>query len=115
MPNGIGCTCGAYSESECGCGVDWTSQREIDLENEINILKKKLFLQRKFNGIDHLEILRSHNEWRRGCDDMEMFDPKTIGIAIDSVIAELEMRRRGECICAKCGLRQDSEQAKVEF
>ena len=22
--NGHGCTCGAYSYSECGCGVDWS-------------------------------------------------------------------------------------------
>lgn len=28
-----GCTCFAYSESECGCdGADWRSSREVELE-----------------------------------------------------------------------------------
>jgi len=29
---GKGCTCGAYDASECGCGVDWRSRREVVLE-----------------------------------------------------------------------------------
>jgi len=26
---GKGCKCGAYGESECGCGVDWRSREEV--------------------------------------------------------------------------------------
>lgn len=29
---------------------------------------------------------------------------------VQNLVKELEMRRRGECICIKCGRRQDSEE-----
>ena len=35
MVNGEGCECGAYSWSECGCGVDWRSLREVELEKRV--------------------------------------------------------------------------------
>ena len=39
---GKGCTCGAYGESECACGVDWTDPKIYELENEIAMLKALL-------------------------------------------------------------------------
>ena len=35
MADGIGCTCHAYSENECGCGVDWTPQEIYDLRAQL--------------------------------------------------------------------------------
>ena len=32
---GEGCECGAWNESECGCGVDWTPVRQKELEAEV--------------------------------------------------------------------------------
>jgi len=32
---GRGCKCSAYGESECGCGVDWRSRREIALQTAL--------------------------------------------------------------------------------
>ena len=32
---GDGCECGAWNESECGCGVDWTPRRQKELEVEV--------------------------------------------------------------------------------
>jgi hypothetical protein len=29
---GRGCTCMAWNADECGCGVDWRSRREVELE-----------------------------------------------------------------------------------
>jgi len=40
MSNGEGCDCAAWSESECGCGVDWTDQRVYDLQDEVTALRK---------------------------------------------------------------------------
>lgn len=31
MADGIGCTCSAWSENECCCGVDWTPKELIEL------------------------------------------------------------------------------------
>ena len=39
MADGIGCTCYAWSEGECACGVDWTPQKEIDLRNRVTELE----------------------------------------------------------------------------
>lgn len=33
-----------------------------------------------------IEILREHNRWRRGAEDVTMADPKELGIAIDTVV-----------------------------
>lgn len=57
---------------------------------------------------DPLEILRRHNEWRRG-EEVAQVEPRELGRAIHAVIAELENRRTGECICKRCGLRQGDE------
>ena len=32
---GDGCECGAWNESECGCGVDWTPTRQKELEADV--------------------------------------------------------------------------------
>lgn len=64
--------------------------------------------------MNHLEVLRQFNAWRRGAET-EMLDPAIIGQAIDAVIGEIELRRRGECICRRCGLRQDGERSKGDF
>lgn len=37
-----------------------------------------------------IEILISHNEWRRGDDDKEMTNPYQLGEAIDLAIRELK-------------------------
>lgn len=39
MPDGKGCKCSANSESECGCGVDWTPQEVYDLRTENAVLR----------------------------------------------------------------------------
>lgn len=48
--------------------------------------------------IDHLESLREFNKWRRGEGDSAKYDEiqKTLGISIDSVIAEMERLRVNE-------------------
>ena len=51
---------------------------------------------------DCVEVLRFYNAWRRG-EGRDSNSPYSIGVAIDEALAELEMRRRGECICRKCG------------
>ncbi len=33
---GKGCKCEAWSEDECGCGVDWRSAREVELEGVVD-------------------------------------------------------------------------------
>lgn len=35
------------------------------------------------------EVLRVHNEWRRGDDSLDMTDPKELSIAIDTVLQAL--------------------------
>ena len=39
---GDGCECGAWNESECGCGVDWTPKRQKELEAEVAELQAKI-------------------------------------------------------------------------
>ena len=36
-----------------------------------------------------IEILESHNKWRRGSDDVEPTNPKLLGMAIDRAVEEL--------------------------
>lgn len=38
-----------------------------------------------------LEILEQHNSWRRGNDDIEMYDPKLIGEAIDTIVVSFKV------------------------
>ena len=33
--DGMGCTCGAYSYAECGCGADWTPSEVYRLRDEL--------------------------------------------------------------------------------
>lgn len=33
-----------------------------------------------------IEVLEHHNRWRRGDDDLEMIDPKKVGVAIDTAL-----------------------------
>ena len=43
-----------------------------------------------------IEILKTHNKWRRGDLNMEfMMDPKDIGLAIDTVVEYFE--EQGTC------------------
>lgn len=63
---------------------------------------------------DHVEILKARQKWELDRIGKPVSELK-LSISIDDAIAELEMRRRGECICSKCGLRQDGEHAKGEF
>ena len=35
-------------------------------------------------------ILKDHNIWRRGSEDVEMTNPKELGIAIDTVVNNYE-------------------------
>lgn len=63
---------------------------------------------------DHIETLRQYNLWRRGAE-MDQPHPEGIGQAIDAAISEIERRRRGECICIRCGLRQDGEKTLGDF
>ena len=44
MSNGQDCTCNAWSENECACGVDWTPQEVYNLRAENNRLKAELKL-----------------------------------------------------------------------
>lgn len=42
MADGIGCKCAAHSESQCGCGVDWTPKELIEARAELTRLRKEL-------------------------------------------------------------------------
>jgi hypothetical protein len=39
---------------------------------------------------ESIDILKKHNEWRRGSDDIPMENPTTVGTIIDYVIGYLE-------------------------
>jgi hypothetical protein len=52
MSDGLGCKCAAHSEADCSCGVDWRSQREVDLEAENEELK--VLLGRKVSQLERL-------------------------------------------------------------
>lgn len=39
-----------------------------------------------------ISILKKYNKWRRGDSKMKMPDPTKIGVAIDIVIEQLELR-----------------------
>lgn len=41
---GGGCTCAAYSESECCCDVDWTNPKIYELEDKLENYKELLDL-----------------------------------------------------------------------
>lgn len=40
-----------------------------------------------------IKVLKKHNKWRRGDDSIEMTDPKTLGIALDTAIEFLEQSK----------------------
>ena len=40
-----------------------------------------------------VEILKTHNEWRRGAE-IDMLEPRLIGIAIDVILEQLKERER---------------------
>ena len=44
MADGEGCTCYAYSASECACDADWTPQIVYDQQAEIERLRKEVAL-----------------------------------------------------------------------
>ena len=37
-----------------------------------------------------IKILKNYNKWRRGDENINMINPKTLGIAIDEAIRHLE-------------------------
>jgi len=37
-----------------------------------------------------IKILKEHNIWRRGAEDVKMTNPKELGIAIDTVVSNYE-------------------------
>ena len=39
---GEGCTCSAWNESECGCGVDWTPREVYELREQRDMLVEAL-------------------------------------------------------------------------
>jgi DNA-binding XRE family transcriptional regulator len=54
MSDGRGCTCAARSDSECGCGADWTPAEVIRLRAENAELQKIIDLSKK--QMDKLEV-----------------------------------------------------------
>jgi len=48
-----------------------------------------------------IEILKRHNEWRRGNDEITMASPKELGCAIDEVIKQFN------------GLKTENEELRV--
>ena len=67
---GSGCLCGAYGESECGCGVDWRSRKEVALSTALEYCLKKLNgHHRSRPGMPELirntETLRDAGNYRR--------------------------------------------------
>ncbi len=42
MADGIECRCATHSESECGCGVDWTPKELIEVRAELTRLRTEL-------------------------------------------------------------------------
>lgn len=40
-----------------------------------------------------VDILQEHNKWRRGEGNIEMVNPKTLGIAIDIIITKIRKER----------------------
>ena len=43
-----------------------------------------------------VQILKQHNKWRRADEMMEMTDPKTLGIAIDTIVAHFKSHNAKE-------------------
>ena len=42
-----------------------------------------------------VQILKQHNKWRRADEMMEMTDPKTLGIAIDTIVKYFKRQQKG--------------------
>ena len=41
-----------------------------------------------------VQILEQHNKWRRADEMMEMTNPKTLGIAIDTIVKYFKQRQK---------------------
>ena len=41
MADGMDCTCAAWSENECCCGADWTTQEMYDLRSCVEELERQ--------------------------------------------------------------------------
>ena len=41
MADGMDCTCAAWSENECCCGADWTTQEVYDLRSCVEELERQ--------------------------------------------------------------------------
>ena len=42
-----------------------------------------------------VQILEQHNKWRRADEMMEMADPTTLGIAIDTIVKYFKRQQKG--------------------
>ena len=42
-----------------------------------------------------VQILKQHNKWRRADEMMEMTDPVTLGIAIDTIVEYFKRQQKG--------------------
>ena len=76
---------------------------ELECQNCGNLSKHNKIYDTKVQGhllhpqslipiMDALHILRLHNRFRMGLEEMEMIDPNLIGEALDRVIDELDRR-----------------------
>jgi hypothetical protein len=61
MSDGIDCNCGAYSEHECGCGADWTTQEVYDLLEEVKQLREAADKVTRFEVIDYTAEAKGYN------------------------------------------------------
>jgi len=50
MSDGYGCTCAAYSQSECACDADWTPQEIYDLRDKVKELEA-------MNNVTRFEVI----------------------------------------------------------
>jgi len=65
--------------------------------------------------MSHEKLLKEYNQWRRGDDGYEMPDPTAIGIAIDSVLAQLAaLKKENESLKARVAILMEAA-TKVRY
>ena len=76
MADGRGCTCAARSENDCCCDVDWTPQKVIDQQAEIERMRTALTnIQQNYTRKGYIKrmclmgLIRSQNS--NECSDIE--------------------------------------------
>ena len=66
---GGNCSCGAWGQTECGCGADWTPKKLYELEFQVKDLEKKLICMIEYVENDcacMIPIERFFNKERSG-------------------------------------------------